>query len=161
VPQDRSLPTVFRRAACGRLLGGWLVLLVLATASAAGAAEERSGAPGGSTFVRAKQHYDAGVDLFESGNKEQALIEFQLANESAPKPENVFMIAQCEYHLGRLVEARAHYQAYLAAQGKGELADLARLRIEAINRRPGVFAINTVPDAVDIRIEGGGQVATG
>ena len=71
------------------------------------------------------------------------------------------MIAQCEYHLGRLVEARAHYRAYLADQETGELPDLARLRIEAINRRPGVFAINTVPDAVDIRVEGEGHVVTG
>jgi len=71
------------------------------------------------------------------------------------------MIAQCEYHLGRLVDARAHYQAFLAEQATGELADLARLRIEAINRRPGVFAINTVPDTVEIRIEGEGQVLTG
>ena len=110
---------------------------------------------------RARDHYQAGVSLFESGNKEQALIEFQLANEIAPKPENVFMIAQCEYHLGKLVEARAHYRAYLSTQPAGELADLARLRIAAINRRPGIFAINTVPDDVSVRIEGEGTVVTG
>jgi hypothetical protein len=110
---------------------------------------------------RAHRHYDSGVSLFEAGNKEQALIEFELANEIAPKRENVFMIAQCEYHLGQLVAARDHYLAYLAEQTTGDLADLARIRIEAINRRPGVFAINTVPDAVDVRIEGEGKVVTG
>ena len=110
---------------------------------------------------RADKHYQAGASLFEAGNKDQALIEFQLANEIAPKPENVFMIAQCEYHLGLLVNARAHYQAFLAVRSQGELADLARLRIDAINRRPGVFAINTVPDEVDVRIEGEGKVITG
>jgi hypothetical protein len=51
----------------------------------------------------AHKHYESGVSLFESGNKEQALVEFQVANEIAPKKENVFMIAQCEYHLGQLV----------------------------------------------------------
>ena len=110
---------------------------------------------------RAHKHYDAGVSLFESGNKEQALVEFQLANEIAPKKENIFMIAQCEYHLGQLVNARKHYQAYLAEQKEGDLADLARLRLEAIKRRPGVFVINTVPDDVDVRIEGQGKVFTG
>jgi hypothetical protein len=110
---------------------------------------------------RAHKHYDAGVGLFESGNKEQALVEFQLANEIAPRKENIFMIAQCEYHLGQLVNARTHYQAYLAEQKEGDLADLARLRLEAINRRPGVFAINTVPDDVSVRIEGAGKVITG
>jgi hypothetical protein len=137
-----------------RLPPGSLVLLVLLSGPASRAAEPTS-------VERAQKHYDAGVDLFESGNKEQALVEFQLANEIAPKRENVFMIAQCEYHLGQLVSARTHYQAFLAEQPKGELADLARLRIEAINRRPGVFAINTVPDAVDVRIEGEGNVVTG
>jgi hypothetical protein len=110
---------------------------------------------------RAHKHYDTGVGLFESGNKEQALVEFQLANEIAPKRENIFMIAQCEYHLGQLVSARTHYEAYLAEQKQGELADLSRLRIEAINRRPGVFAINTVPDNVDVRIEGDGPLIVG
>jgi hypothetical protein len=146
-----------------RLLSVLLALLALAAASASRAEEPPSPRPSreADALARAKRHYDAGVGLFESGNKEQALVEFQIANDLAPEPESVFMIAQCEYHLGRLVEARAHYQAFLAEHGKGELADLARLRIDAINRRPGVLVINTVPDAVDIRIEGGGQVATG
>jgi len=112
-------------------------------------------------FELAQKHYESGVSLFEAGNKEQALVEFRLANEIAPKRENVFMIAQCEYHLGQLVSARTHYEAYLAEEPRGELADLARLRIEAINRRPGVFAINTVPDDVEVRIEGEGKVITG
>jgi hypothetical protein len=137
-----------------RVLSASLLLLVLLFGPASRAEEA-------SLLERAHKHYEAGVDLFEAGNKEQALVEFQLANEIAPKRENVFMIAQCEYHLGQLVNARAHYEAFLAEQPKGELADLARLRIEAINRRPGVFAINTVPDAVDVRIEGGGNVVTG
>jgi hypothetical protein len=114
-----------------------------------------------SPLERAHKHYEAGVSLFEAGNKEQALVEFQLANEIAPKKENVFMIAQCEYHLGQLVSARASYEAYLAEQKQGELADLARLRLEAINRRPGIFAINTVPDNVEVRIEGDGATVVG
>ena len=137
-----------------RLLVGSLVLFILLPGPTPRAEE-------GNVLERAHKHYEAGVDLFEAGNKEQALVEFQLANEIAPKRENVFMIAQCEYHLGQLVNARGHYQAFLAEQATGELADLARLRIEAINHRPGVFAINTVPDAVDVRIEGEGKVITG
>ena len=114
-----------------------------------------------SALERAHKHYEAGVSLFEAGNKEQALVEFQLANELAPKKENVFMIAQCEYHLGQLVDARASYEAYLAEQKQGELADLSRLRLEAINRRPGIFAINTVPDNVEVRIESDGATVVG
>ena len=137
-----------------RLFASLLVCLVLAQGPG-GHAEESS------VLERAHRHYEAGVSLFESGNKEQALVEFEVANELAPKKENVFMIAQCEYHLGQLVRARVHYQSFLAEQPHGELADLSRLRIEAINRRPGVFAINTVPDQVDIRIVGEGKFITG
>jgi hypothetical protein len=136
-----------------RALIGSLILVLLSQASPAHAQEAE-------TLERAHHHYESGVSLFESGNKEQALVEFKLANETVPKPENVFMIAQCEYHLGKLVDARAHYRAFLTDKPQGELADLARLRIEAINRRPGVFMINTVPDGVDVRIEGEGQTIT-
>jgi hypothetical protein len=111
--------------------------------------------------AQAHQHYQAGVSLFEAGNKEQALVEFQLANELVPKKANLFMIAQCQYHLGLLKEARANYQEFLAQPTSEELADIARLRIEAINHRPGVLAINTVPDQVQVRIAGEGQVFTG
>ena len=137
-----------------RALVSSLVLSFLLQGLALGAQE-----PG--ALERAHKHYESGVALFEAGNKEQALVEFQLANEIAPKKENVFMIAQCEYHLGQLVPARTHYQAYLAEEKQGELADLSRLRVEAINRRPGVFAINTVPDNVEVRIEGEGTAIAG
>jgi hypothetical protein len=136
-----------------RFFVGSLALWFLLQGSALGVQEPAA-------LERAHKHYESGVALFESGNKEQALVEFQLANEIAPKKENIFMIAQCEYHLGQLVSARTHYEAYLADEEKGELADLARLRIEAINRRPGVFAINTVPDKVEVRIEGEGTAGT-
>jgi hypothetical protein len=144
-----------------RFVSASLLLLVLCAGPASGADEPAREEMAMTILERANKHYQAGASLFEAGNKEQALIEFQLANEIAAKPENVFMIAQCEYHLGLLVSARAHYQAFLAERPHGELADLARLRIDAINRRPGVFAINTVPDEVDVRIEGGGKVITG
>ena len=137
-----------------RVLVSLLVLLLLLQGSAPRAQEP-------SALERAHKHYESGVSLFESGNKEQALVEFQVANQIAPKKENIFMIAQCEYHLGQLVAARTHYEAYLAERKQGELADLSRLRIEAINRRPGVFAINTVPDDVDVRIEGDGSSVIG
>src|SRR5512143_4015200 len=141
-----------RRCGWRQLLGLWLASLLAVPAQAQSVDH---------AAAQAHQHYESGVSLFEAGNKEQALVEFQLANEIAPKPENVFMIAQCEYHLGQLLSARTHYKDFLAERAQGEYADLARLRIEAINRRPGVFAINTVPDAVDVRIEGEGRVVTG
>jgi len=134
---------------------GFAAVLLMFVASATARAQDADRA------TQARQHYEAGVGLFEAGNKEQALVEFQLANELVPKKENLFMVAQCQYHLGFLKEARASYQEFLAQTSSGELADIARLRIDAINRRPSVVVINTVPDQVQVRIEGEGQVFTG
>ncbi len=132
-----------------------LVLVALLAGGAAAQAKKED------PETRAKRHYEAGVSLFEAGNKEQALVEFQLANELSPKKEDLFMIAQCQYHLGWLKEARAKYQEFLTHNSAGEMADIARMRIDAINRRPGIIVINAVPDNVQVRIEGEGQVFTG
>jgi hypothetical protein len=155
--QNCALALYCAQGSLVRILLGSLVMVLFLQ----GPAPQAQEAQDTNILERAHKHYESGVSLFESGNKEQALVEFQLANEIAPKKENIFMIAQCEYHLGQLVAARTHYEAYLAEEKQGELADLARLRIEAIQRRPGVFAINTVPDAVEVRIEGEGTAVTG
>lgn len=125
-----------------------VVTLVLLMAAGAAVADEGARA-------RAEAHYRAGLSLFDAGNREQALVEFRLANTAQPSPEAVFMMAQCEYHLGQLKDAREHYQAYLAREPKGALAATARLRLEAIDARPSVMAITTVPDNVDVLVEGG------
>ena len=109
----------------------------------------------------ARDHYETGLALFDAGDREQALVEFRLANELFPSNDVVFMLAQCEYHLGRLKEARAHYEAFVKNDPSGKLAETARLRIAAIDRRPSVFVINTVPSDVFVLIEGGGQTITG
>ncbi len=108
--------------------------------------------------ARAKFHYDAGVTLFEERKHEQALIEFTAANEIKPRPAAVFMMAQCEYLLGRLKEARAHYQDYIDQVGvQGEFVELARDRVTSIDRWPSTFAINTVPDEATVTITPEGQ----
>jgi hypothetical protein len=105
----------------------------------------------------ARSHYEMGVKLFEARDNEQALIEFSRANEIKPRPAAVFMMAQCEYLLGRLKDARTHYQEYITTMPDGEFHELARDRIESINKRKSTFAINTVPDDVTIRMSPEGK----
>jgi hypothetical protein len=93
-----------------------------------------------------------GLKLFDAREHDQALIEFDTANQLAPRPAALFMMAQCEYLLGRLKEARAHYERYATENPDGEFVELAQDRIQSIGKRPGTFAINTVPDEVDVRI---------
>jgi hypothetical protein len=104
------------------------------------------------TTTDARQHYEAGIALFDAREHEQALIEFEKANEIKPRPAAVFMMAQCEYLLGRLKDARTHYQAYVTEVPDGEFAGLAHDRIESIDKRKSTFVINAVPDDVTVQI---------
>ena len=116
------------------------------------AAPKRARAAEDDATAQARAHYEMGLRLFDAREHDQALIEFDTANELKPRPAAVFMMAQCEYLLGRLKEARTHYQAYIAQSPDGEFVELAKDRIQSIDRRPGTFAINTVPDEVEVRI---------
>jgi len=137
----------------------WVLVVVLAAATAGRArAETPAVAPKSpATSPRdatseARQHYETGIQLFDAREHEQALIEFSKANEIKPRPAAVFMMAQCEYLLGRLKDARAHYLAYVTEVPDGEFAALARDRIESIDKRKSTFVINTVPDDVTVTI---------
>jgi hypothetical protein len=102
--------------------------------------------------AQARSHYEMGLRLFDVRDHEQALIEFQKANELKSRPAALFMMAQCEYLLGRLKDARAHYERYVADSPDGEFIELAKDRIESIDKRPSTFVINTVPDDVTVHI---------
>jgi hypothetical protein len=122
----------------------------------------------GSNVDRARDHYRAGERLLEAGDKgeslAQALIEFQMAHELAPRPENLAMMAHCEYHLGLFKQARDHYEEYLKHETTSRVAETARQRIEAMNRRNGVLVINAIPPGVDVvleRLDGPDKLLTG
>jgi tetratricopeptide (TPR) repeat protein len=112
----------------------------------------------------ARESYKTGLALFDTGDKAQALVEFQRAYDLTSKPEILIMIAHCEYHLGALKQARAHYEEFLSHETRGMWAEIARQRIEAIKRRQGVIVVQTVPDGVDVtieRLDGPAKVVTG
>jgi hypothetical protein len=125
---------------------------VLAVAAMVFATPRPARAADDDATAQARAHYEMGLRLFDAREHDQALIEFDTANELKPRPAAVFMMAQCEYLVGRLKEARTHYQAYVAQSPDGEFVELAKDRIQSIDRRPGTFAINSVPDEVDVRI---------
>lgn len=104
-----------------------------------------------------------GNSLFLAGNWHSALVEFRMAYELVPNHNYLFNMAQCEYHLGQLKEALAHYQKFVELstaesqekrRAKTDAVKLARMRIEAINQRPSVFNIGCAQDSVDVVIEG-------
>jgi hypothetical protein len=109
--------------------------------------------------AQARSHYEVGLRLFDAREHEQAFIEFQKANQLKPRPAGLFMMAQCEYLLGRLKDARAHYERYATENPTGEFVELAKDRIQSIDKRPSTFVINTVPDDVTVRIRAEGAAA--
>jgi hypothetical protein len=129
----------------------FVALLVLAAATCAGGAARADDAT-----EMARSHYETGLELFYAREHAQALIEFQRAHEIKPRPATLFMMGQCEYLLGSLRQARDHYQSYLRESPTGEFVEVAKDRIESINRRPATLVINTVPDEVDVRVTAAG-----
>lgn len=142
-----------------------LLLLVAAPAAtpprAVGAPAPAPAAVEPTPHARARSHYAAGDRLFDARQYEQALIEFKQSLELTPLPATLFMMAQCEYLLGELKAARAHYEAYVAQSPGGEFAELARDRIDSINRRPATVIIYAVPDAAEVSIVGDGPPIAG
>jgi hypothetical protein len=135
-----------------RLAGLLLLLLALAPARASLAA---------SAADEAASNARSGEEMLIAGNPEQALIHFRLAYEAVKNPDYLFNMAQCEYQLGQLKEALAHYQQYLGASEarlRKEAVEMARLRIKAINLRQSVFSIYSVPVGADVQIDGPRQV---
>jgi tetratricopeptide (TPR) repeat protein len=63
----------------------------------------------------ARTHYEAGRALYQLGKYDQALVEFNEGYRLAPRPSFLLNLAQCYRQLGRLDEARAHYEKFLAA----------------------------------------------
>lgn len=152
----------------------WLVLALALTGPSAAAApgpvagrratpaaaDLPAPAPKGPEHARSEQHYRSGLELFAAGDREQALVEFELAHALYPSNDILFMIAQCEYHLGKLAEARAHYERYLQHDPEGAGAETARVRLAAIERRPGILYVMTDPEDVEVTVEGeGGRFA--
>ena len=130
--------------------------LVLAGVLAIVAAPARAHAADDAT-AQARSHYEMGLKLFDAREHEQALIEFSKANEIKSRPAALFMMAQCEYLMGRLKDASIHYQRYATENPDGEFAELARDRVESIAKRLSTFVVNTVPEDVTVRISPEGE----
>jgi hypothetical protein len=96
---------------------------------------------------------EEGEKLYLARDYAQALVLYQRAHETKPSPVSLVMMAQCEYYLGLLHDARKHYEAYLADSPRGEMVEVAKDRIESINRRSATLVINSVPDEAEVRIE--------
>jgi tetratricopeptide (TPR) repeat protein len=63
----------------------------------------------------ARTHYEAGRALYQLGKYEQAVVEFEEGYRLAPRPSFLVNLAQAYRQLGRVDQARAMYEKFLAA----------------------------------------------
>jgi tetratricopeptide (TPR) repeat protein len=80
----------------------------------------------------ARAHYERGRAHHERHEYEQAIREYLLAYELQPSAGLLFNIAQAYLLAGDRDKALENYRAYLREEPEGEVADLARQRIEVI-----------------------------
>jgi hypothetical protein len=107
-------------------------LIVIAGASLQTPARAQASASDGPEVKEARQHFEAGRALYELGNYDDAIHEFLIGYDLSHKPLFLFILGQCYRKLGRLTDARAAYQKFLAeAPAESERrAEAARLLTE-------------------------------
>jgi tetratricopeptide (TPR) repeat protein len=92
--------------------------------------------------TRARTHFEAGSALYRVGNYNDALREFQLGYQLAPRPRFLLNIGQCHRKLDDLPQARAALQRFLDeapadAAERGQVKELlADVEREIASRPP-------------------------
>ncbi|AKT37383.1 hypothetical protein [Chondromyces crocatus] len=112
----------------------------------------------------ARSFADQGFEHFEAGRHEEAIAAFSAAYERYRAPTLLLMIAQASEKLGRLVEARAHYQqvideqlTHYAPKEFYEAQVRAKVDLEALDARIPVVevAVSGAPaDEVTLLVDG-------
>ena len=139
------------------------LLLLCATVGTATPAEAqgRPGAPrtenADAVEEEARQHFFDGATLYEEGDYEAALAEFQASAELRGVPVVYFNIAQTFRALFRYAEAIAMYRRYLEVGG--DRITRARHRevrraIDQLRRRLAPVTLLVEPPGTEIRIDG-------
>jgi hypothetical protein len=129
-----------------------LLILLRVSSAHADAAAERAAA----------SRETAGRVLFGKGQAREALDEFAAAQQLAPTPDRSYLMGMCEFNLGLLKDARSHYQQYVDRGDDKQLLEIARARIESIDRRPGRVVVQSdPPDEIHVRFDGGPQPVAG
>jgi tetratricopeptide (TPR) repeat protein len=82
----------------------------------------------------AKAHFKEGSALYQSGDFEGAIVEFDTAYRFSPIPDILFNIAQAYRMRGKKAQAHKYYSRYLESKPKGTLADEAREHVVTLTK---------------------------
>ena len=135
-------------------------VLVLSWPGAATAQQEAAAARaegGGDGEEQARRHFYNGATLYEEGDYEAALAEFQASAEIRPVPVVFFNIAQAQRALFRYAEALAMYRRYLDV-GHDRLTEQRAREVRRImgelRQRIAPVTLLVEPPGTEIRIDG-------
>jgi tetratricopeptide (TPR) repeat protein len=85
--------------------------------------------------------YAAAMELYDAGKLEEALAAFVKARDLEAAPEALFGVARCYHRLGRVDEAVAAYEVFLAAAPAHKGAPVARSNLVELLRAMGDRAL--------------------
>ncbi len=136
-----------------------LCCVVLAPLLATGApVSARVVAPDASADAeRAQQQFARGVALFEDGDFESALFEFESAYEMSQNPHLLYNIAVSQYELHDYAASALAYRRYLS-ELEGELpsdrVEQVTERLRTLELRVGTLIVDSDPSGAVVSIEG-------
>lgn len=109
------------------------------------------------TLDEARKHFDRGVQMYGSGELNQALAEFELAQQLQPHFAVLFNLGQVHAAMGHSVEAVDAYRRYVE-QGDGRITSARRAQVETAillhERRIGTLELHGDIEQVDIEVDG-------
>jgi tetratricopeptide (TPR) repeat protein len=95
----------------------------------------------------ARARFRAGSALYNQGEYERAIAEFEAGKKAKPLPAFDFNIARAYDRMGRWREAREAYRRYVAREPNAPDAAEVRARIEELDRRIGPASVVAQPRA--------------
>jgi len=109
------------------------------------------------TRAQARENFQSGVEHFEGGDYDDALASFQAAYDLRPHYSVRGNIANCLERLGRTVEARQSFRAYLSEAGdsaRPEQLQEVRDAIERLSAGIGSLSLDVNPAGATVSIDG-------
>ncbi len=147
-----------RRAECTRLAAP-LIVVALTLCMSTGASAQRRGATAQrarTAHTEAREHfYDASV-LYEQGNLDGAVVEFEASYALEPLPVVRFNIAQCLKGLYRYAEAADEYTRYLTDSQSvpAERRAAVRATIAELRSLIAPITLSVEPAGAEVRVDG-------
>lgn len=133
------------------------VALALLLLSSLGSVARLSAQDATDPQAQAMEHFNIGVNLYNEGNYDAALVEFLEAYRLAPSWRIRYNIGQIHYQLGEYAKAIEEFRRYLK-EGSSELSDERREFVEKsiaqLRTRIGSISVQSNVEGANVQLDG-------